>query len=311
MTATVLGRIDWSRSTDGDGNRDYKLKCLVECSSTSDGPAIVSIATGLPSIGSVWSFGGDYDPWAFCLPSLSITPVVTKEPGIYWTTEQTFSTKPIKRCQDQQVGNPLSEPQRISGSFLKYSKPAFKDRNGDPILSSSFEQIQGLERDYVRPTVSIEQNFPSSQLDILASAVNKLNDNYLWGLSKRKIKLTSVSWDRKYYGMCSAYYTRKLEFEVRFDGFDPYDIIDSGWMCLGGYWDRTVSPPVWTPYGWDKTNPYNFRMFMTHANQPTPVRISLDGNGNPNTDPSTPVFHDPIEIDDEYNFLSLGVPTYL
>src|SRR5690606_22693106 len=96
------------------------------------------------------------------------------------------------------------------------------DRYGNPIKSSSHEQFRGsnVEFDANRPTVWVDQNVSSLGLATFASMIDCVNDRPLWGLPKRRIKLSNVTWERKMYGTCRFYYTRKLEFDIRYDGFD-------------------------------------------------------------------------------------------
>ena len=57
MSATCLGRIDWSMDRDKEGHREYKLTTRVKTTAVTDGPYTVMNAAGLPSVGSVWAFG--------------------------------------------------------------------------------------------------------------------------------------------------------------------------------------------------------------------------------------------------------------
>jgi hypothetical protein len=204
----------------------------------------------------------------------------------------------------------LSEPQKVSGTFAVYTKEAEKDRLGKLILSSSHERIKGIEKKDVRPTVTIEQNTPALQLDSLSGAINKLNDGNLWGLTKRKVMLTNITWRRNVYGTCNYYYTRTLEFEVRFDGFDEKEVAQVGYKCRKGTWNNVTH--VWVPSALSAADPTNFDWYKEEWSQrPTPTRILLTANGDPLTDPTNPVFHAAIELYGEYNFLTLGIPTWL
>lgn len=225
MASVLLGLIDWELSRDRDGNRDYKAVWRVQ-SAFTDGPSIVANTPGLPAIGSTWNITGldgvDRDDFAFALPTLRVTPQVKGEKNQFWNVENTFSTRPTERCQDTSIEDPLLEPEKVSGSFVKFTQEKFKDKDGKPFLSSSFEQIRGsvVEFDDNRPTVRIEKNLLILPLNPIVEQVDTVNDSLMWGLDPRKIKLSNVSWQRKLFGICSFYFTVSYEFELDFDTFD-------------------------------------------------------------------------------------------
>lgn len=293
MSATAVGPLDWTLDKNQQG-RTYKLKWLVKADDYDDGPQTAMNASGLASIGAPWGYGNDDDPWALCLPIASSRPFYTNEKGIFWIVEQTFSTAPIRRCQDTEVEDPLQEPPNISGSYTRYVKEAQKDRNGAPIYNSSKELITGIEKDAGRPTVVIELNSLTLGLDVATEMQDTLNDAPLWDLSERKIKLTMPSWQRKIYGSCTFYYTRRFEFEIRFEGFDRDDIVDAGNKVFRG-----------SPFSLD--NPDNYIQYKDVNGENS--RVLLDGNGNPLTDINSPVYLPTIELYDESNFLTLGIPS--
>jgi len=297
MVATVMtGQRTWNLRRDDEGHREYTIVHQVRADAL-DGPAIIMQAGGLPSVGSTWNFDNDADPWAFCYPTMSISPRTSNEPNTLWTVEQKFSTKPLNRCQDDSIDNPLDEPDRISGGFTKLTKEADKDRHGDPIKSSSHEQVRGsaVQRDDNRPNVKIERNIPALPLGTFSEMVDTVNDAPLWGVSARCIKLSNVSWSRQLYGTCSFYYTVGYEFDVNFDTFDK-SLIDEGTMVL----DK----------GGNKDDPQDFIVYKDRNGENS--RVILNGNGaawdGTGTDgPGT------IEVQfyDESNFLLLGVPSSL
>jgi len=316
MSATVKGRIDWGLDRDNEGHRTYKLQSLVKCSSSLDGPATVMTASGLPSIGSFWAFGNETDPWAFCYPTMKVTPVNTGEPNIWWEVEQTFSTKPLNRCQDESVDDPLLEPPKISGSFARFQKEIERDRNNALIKSSSHEIVRGIEKDASRPQVNISFNSPILALDTISSMIDGVNSVPMWGLTTRKIKLTTVSWERKMNGLCNYYYTKNLQFEVRYEGWDVEDLVDKGFKCLRGKWNKSGTGDGAT-YSWeqdsglDPEDPDHFIVAKDANDENAPQETLLDGSGGRLTDPNSPVFLSTVELYHEYNFLEYGVPAVL
>lgn len=320
----------WNMVRDKEGHRDYDVIHLVISDLVGvDGPAAVLTTPGLPQIGDIWTFGNDIDTWAFCHPDARVTvheEVEGHKPRVY-AVMQRFSTRPMARCQDLSVEDPLLEPPRISGTFVKYTKEATKDKDGNQIKSSSHEVIRGpqVEFDHNRPAVRIEQNVADLELDVIASMVDTVNNAELWGLGARKIKLSNAPWERKFNGLCDLYFTRILEFDIDDNTFDK-TAVDEGTKALRGEWHNygTQANPNWL---WklepnvDKNNPAHFDQFLdTRGN---PGRTLLDGQGQPldftvpgtGTSTGTGALTTGAEIDVQYypesDFTQLGIPTDL
>jgi hypothetical protein len=236
MTATIIGNgkpVKRELVQDKDGHRDYDATFLVRIDDVDDGPEVIANVPGLPQTGSIWNFGNDSDPWAFCWPNLRVTKAPkadwNRQPQL-WEITRRWSTKPLNRCQDQSIGNPILEPQKLSGSFIKYAEMAHHDKDGNPILSSSFEKLP-VEFDANRPQVQIGQNVLSLELPLVAQMVDRVNNHTMWGLGLRRVKLSDFSWERKLYGLCNYYYTRRFVFDINFNTFDK-TIADAGHMVL-------------------------------------------------------------------------------
>lgn len=319
MTATLVpgyfgtGRVGWEGERDNEGHRTYPLLHRVKAD-LQDGPNTVMNCPGLPSIGSPWNFGNDLDVWAFCQPYMKVTPDQQKagEASAYWIVEQRFSTRPISRCQDTQIEDPLLEPDRISGNSVKYTVEASYDRFGNPIISSSWERFRGpqVEFDANRAAIRIEQNVADLEWSTVTAMLDTVNDATLWGYGARQVKLSSTSFERHRYGTCNFYYTRIFDFDVARDGFDR-EIPDEGTKVLWGHWEFNA----WvldtiagiTP---QQTNPQHFMQFKDRAGEN--CRTPLDGLGKPFDASGTgvqPSFS--LEYYPESNFLLLGIPSSL
>src|SRR4051812_38268473 len=324
MAAKAVGRYQPTASRDTEGQRIYKVKYLVETDSADEGPATVLRATGLPQKGEQWAFGSDVDEWAYCQWDAEVAPhVVTDEPTTLWEVSLTFSSKPpaTNRCQDEQVSDPLLQPPKISGSFIKSTEEKTEDRFGNPIRNSAHEMIRGpkVEFDDSRPQIKIEQNIPDINLPLLYSMRNTLNSVPMWGLPPRSILLSEVSFQRLYYGQCMVYYTRSLTFDVKvktvpvplanisdyevipglsfFTGVGSptfaiglvgdweRDILDEGGKVLHGELDATTG--TWTTLNFpdgtvpDPKNPAHFIRYLD--SQGHPMRVILNGAGIPAT----------------------------
>lgn len=323
MTAQLVGtfgRMGWDGKVDTEGHREYHITFLVKAD-VLDGPQVVMNTPGLAPIGFFWAYGNDWDPWAICRPDRKIAIHQEKkgDPNRFWTVEQTFSTKPTGRCQDTTIEDPLLEPPKVSGGFVKYTEEATHDRWGAAIKSSSHEMLRGpnVEFDHNRPTVRIEQNVSLLQLNVFSAMVDTVNDDWLWGLSARKIKLSNASWTRKVLGVCDYYFTRVFEFDVDFRTFDR-DLVDEGTKAFGRI-KSDSNPPDWEiPAGWDRCNPLHYTRYKDQTGEN--ARVLLDGNGNPlqtagslctGTGEGTGLTTIHVEYYDESNFLLLGIPTVL
>lgn len=333
MTALVLedpnltnrrGILDWSLDRDEDGHRTYTVKHLVGTTDYSDGPQTVLVASGLPNIGAFWDYGNDLDGWAFCTPQRKVQKFRGIKEGhkhAFWEVTSYFTTKrDSKRCQDESIEDPLLEPDRISGSFVKYTKEVMKDKDGNRIKTSSHELIRGpqVEFDHNRPTVTIEQNVADLGLETFSQMIDTVNDATLWGLGSRKIKLSNVSWSRQVYGTCDYYYTRSFEFDVDYNGFDR-EVLDEGTKVLNGHWttDQTgtgtglASTWVLDDIDGAAPNPDNPQHFIRYKDRNGEnTRVVLDGNGQPLDGADAPVYFT-IRYYSESNFLSLGIPLTL
>ena len=332
MSAAVQGKqITWSLTRDAEGHRTYKITHLVKAA-TLDGPQVVMVAAGLPTTGSIWSFDNDSDPWAFCLPTLNVAIYSEKKgsPNKFWTVENTFSTKPKERCQDESIEDPLLEPMEIGCSFVKNTQEITKQRanhsdpalSGQPIKSSSHEMIRGpqVEFDFNRAVVQIGQNVAILGLEEFTEMIDTLNDDTLWGLATRKVKLSNVTWSRKVYGVCNFYYTRNFDFDIDFKTFDR-TVRDEGTKALNGHWPSGDCDDG----GWildnvcgvapDKDNPQHFNRYKDRNGEN--ARVILDGDGEPATsfeiDGTGEGVAAEIEVEhyEESNFLLLGIPTSL
>jgi len=322
MSATALDgdsnlrRVAWRLERNREGHRTYHVTWCVSAD-VSDGPSVIMSATGLPAIGSTWNYGGA-DSFAYCLPTMNVTHAPGVPPGHparLWHVEQTFSTIPMKRCQDESIEDPLLEPQDVSGSFVKYTQEITTDRYGTLLKTSSHQPLQGPDVEFPagNPTVRVSQNVAALGLSTFASMYLTVNDDTLWGLATRTILLSNVSWQRLIYGTCDYYYKRTFDFDIDYGTWDR-QTPDYSNMCIKGDWNRKVDPPVWTEAsGVDEDNPQDFMRFKDVNGEN--CRVLLNGYGRPlsgsgtGTGTGDDIVYIDIEHFDESNFLTLGIPT--
>lgn len=280
---------DITASRDREGHREYKVQHLLRAASVNDTPASAWFASGLPRPGDQYHFGNDVDAWAFCLPEGTLRRHDTKpgEPFQYLLAEQTFSTKPpegkFSRCNDNPIEDPLLEPAKIDGGSAKYQEEAAEDRFGFPILSSSHEQIRGpqVEFDKNRATLKIEQNVVSfASIAAAYELLDTVNAVVIWGFAYRCVKLSAVTWQRKFYGRCYKYFTRILEFDTNRDTFDR-TLLDEGTKVLHGKWGTSGAWILLDIDGAspDPDNPQHFDRFQDRNGNV--CRVILNGAGLP------------------------------
>lgn len=286
MTCRLHGKHRvWGGGADDEGYRTYGITWIVNCG-RKDGPANVMQTPGLPLPGALWQFEDDIDVWAFCYPWMEVEHLAQKEgdPSEWWAVKQKFSTKPMKRCQDERVENPILEPPKISGGHSRYTHEATHDRHGRMILTSSLERYKGndVEFDRNRPTFKMEQNVATLGQDVYVPMVDTVNDSPIWGFNERCVKLSTAYFERNVYGKCGYYYTRHFEFEVNHASFDKI-LPDEGTRVLSGHWDIREKTSVGVGYGCKITiraaNAGGSLTFVTLAEDPSDTTKVLGGAG--------------------------------
>ena len=226
------GPIKFSGGMDDEGHREYKVTYLVtddagqSSGDKQNGPAAAMKTPGLPAVGATYAYGSgaEFDLYAWRKPGMEVEEYGSHEPGDFpyqFAVTVTFSTKPRKRDQERpnnspEITDPLLEPQKVNGSFLRQTEQGLVDRFGKPIRNSAWEQIQGQanEWDSGLPTVTISQNRALLEFPLVSSLLHSLNASPLWGFPVRSIKLSQFSWEKHYGKLSSVYYTRNFTFEI-------------------------------------------------------------------------------------------------
>lgn len=282
-TRLLPGPRKWSMTRDGDGHRNYKITFRIQCAVT-DGPTNALLTPGLPVPGAVWAVDGDYDPWAFCHFDAEVEQESPEgEPNEYFDLTFLFTTKPLRRCADQHFEDPLLEPQIISGGFSNHQLEGVDDRFGNTIENSAHELVQGPTNEWEvsYPIVRIKQNVAVLQLPLLKAMIDHVNVEPLWGMERREVRLNSVSYEQKFYGTCSYYWERHLEFHIK-DGTFDRNLRDLSNKVLNGHWDLLSGDWVLDKIGGkspDPNDPTHFIDFPDRNNNP--IRGILNGKGVP------------------------------
>jgi hypothetical protein len=246
----MVGRLDWKASQTDEGHREYDIDFLIHTDDPNDGPYTIGSSGVGYYPGTIWNFGNDLDIWAYCQPNVTVTPLVTGEKSNYWKLSQKFSTKANNRDQQDPPGNPLLEPPEVSGSFVKYTREAVEDKDGKAIRSSSLERFKGasVERDDSRHSITIKKNIPTLPLATWRTMMDTTNSHSMWGLPANTVKLSNISWAKKYYGtnLLSFYYAVTYEFDITFESFTR-KILDEGTRTLKAGGDAQ-DPKDFVPY---------------------------------------------------------------
>jgi len=294
MSASVIhtdDRLEWTGDQNKEGHRDFWITYKVETTDYADGPDTVLDASGLPLVGSIYNEGNDLNIWAYCRAERRAKQLQQRggEKSKYWTVRCLFSTKPMDRCQDTPIEDPLLEPAKISGNFQKETRIYDVDRNGNAIETAAHQLLPETDREFrdSHPTVVISVNTSSLGLSTFASMVNTVNSATLWGMTARKILLSDVHWERKIQGSCVYYYTITLHFEIASNGFDK-TVKAKGTHVLDDEGDVALNTD--TP------------------GNPVETFINASGKAVNTADDAEEIT---IERYSESNFLTLGIPTTL
>jgi hypothetical protein len=306
MAGTIVGIHSWGPlERDDNGHRTYSATIKIKTDDPGDGPATVLQTPGLPLVGSYWVFGLDVDIYAYCTPYARVYSQMEGqgEPDTHWHLDLRFTTKPMYRCNDTTIENPLNEPIMLAGGFNPYREEAIFDRNGDILIMSSLERMTGpsVEIEKGRPVVNISFNTTEVPLALIAQMMDTgaVNDATLWGLPPRCVRLAEMTWQRFLYGSCTYYYRVNYTFEVKFNTWNRF-IVDQGTKCKR--FDAPLGPdnPMITP-----NNPLTGKPDVFFLNGDGLIVFVDQG------DPLSNVWIWEKELEYEYNFLLLDIPAIL
>lgn len=344
----------WSGKITQEGHREYTLVVRTK-GGLGDGPASHMVTPGLPTPGSIWLYENVLDPWAWCDGSDDCQPVDGGDNrATFYDHTYQFSTRPRgekagkgdkpaekQKCANMTIQNPLAEPPGTSGGFVRGTIEATRakiDGTEKKLRYTSFEPIIGpqAEFDDSHFTVTVTQNVPSLQMALVSSMRDHVSDAALWDLPVRSWKLSEFSWERKLYGVCFFYYTRRFVFEGKtrpelspgtgtptgtlLGGWDR-EIPDWSNKCLHGKWDRTIAAAGqgcrWVVQNFADGTAPDFENPNHYDVIPSPkgggnirAYLSQSTPGAPATDEAD-IKKLEIKYYQEANFLLLGIPTVL
>jgi hypothetical protein len=320
MTARLIGLKNQTMDRDDEGHRTYDLTWHYRTDDYLDGPeTVLQMVNTLHPVGSAYVEGNDYDPWAFRTPELTIAPhrdIREGDPCADWLVNSKFTTKPMFRCNDTQIENPLLEPVAISGDFVHVSREQKTDRNGKPLLHVNYEPMIGpeVEEKISYPAITLSFNSATLPISLINLLINKVNDAPLWGLPKRCVRFTDCKWERILYGVCFYYFKMTYTFETNFETFDKF-------IPAVGY--KTLLPGSF-PF---LQGSYAVQKDVLGENEGSVILNSVGGLADPDKPPlivnGSNVVENPLtgsilgpliqrrEIAKEGNLLLLGIPSTL
>lgn len=308
------GPIKKSASANKEGERKYEVTYLVE-TGTGDGPlvAVVGLTTALSlTVGtSFYNVDGESDAYALLTHAYKVEKhSAPEEKGAYWKVTlywETITAEGSDRDPTNPVQNPLNDPVKISGTFSKGTRKVSRDRTNTLIKNTSHDPIY-VDKDEARPTVRIEKNVSTLPLSSITNLINNVNSVLMWGLSARKIKFSSASWTKKYWGT-TVYYTLVYEFEINTDTFDRSDIPDRNNKHIRGTWKGKADNFLFTADATaDVANAEDFQVWVDHRGRYKEGYLN-QSTGVPS---NTQALIDTIELYSETDLVTnLGLPSSL
>lgn len=272
MTWTITA-VDVSTSADNEGHRTHSVtfRAVTDDTTKKSYSAWLAVATQYPP-GTPYSLLGESDSWAFAQrPSRARAEKATNRKS--YLVDVDFSTKPAEKCSNHNVENPLDEPVKISGSFVRATKVVTQDRLGEQLANSADEPwIPAAEIDDSRDTLIIEANTAGINLQQRGQARDKVNETPIWGLQPRAAKLSQWQWSIQKYGQCNLYVVNRLEFEINMDLWNDARL-DEGFRIKDGV---------------DADGNTKYKTLMDGQDQPLREPRLLDGQGDllgPNANP--------------------------
>lgn len=302
-----------SLTTDEKFHRTYTTVYQV-FATTDEGPFSVGSAGGLPGYGLSYAFGNDIDLWAFC-KNIQVQPNPTRvkhrgAEAYKWLVTVTHSTIPSDHNPGQSRENPLNDPKVISGSFVGYTRPTWRDKNDDPVVNSAKDPYVPPEQvDDAYDTLRISYNTANINLGQRAQFRGSVNSTSIWGLGVRQAKLTRWDYSVQYAGNSLAYIRHDFEFLISWQEHPASADICSGTAdAIGWYTTLPNSGYAYYPGG---TLTRKNRVPFTSEDQleSTPQKLACDGDeAAPDSDQKYNVFE--LEIEKDFNTIP-GMPNPL
>lgn len=201
-----------------DLSRTYTARWRVVTNSRNDGPRTILSAAGLPKYGDPFAFGSDTDSNATVRSASASLESVDATLRSYIVTLQYSSRGGSADPQDNASDDPTDWGWKISGDADVFMKAPETDIDGRALVNLVEEPFV-VEIEDPQPTLILEKNTKTISLTQWAQAQKKVNQNDIWGLPKRTVKLKKWAFAFAYTGPNQAYVQNRFEVGVNFSGF--------------------------------------------------------------------------------------------
>lgn len=291
MTVT---RVDYlgteNTSSDSTGERSFVSTYQVITDSLLDGAIIARDATGIPFVNATLNAQDIFDNGVFA-DAYSVGYKDREASRLVWIVTVTFTSNPRRR-NDTYEDDPVNQAPIISGGGVRFSTIVEQDRDGNPLVNSVNDIITGIEKDDDRPSLRIQKNFQTIDLNQFAEYSNSLNDATFFGLSAGKWKLSHPRWEQRFRGNSTPFYAVTFEFESK----------SETWAC--SKYDRGH-------YYLDAQG--NKKRFTDSGGIVQSSPQNLDGTGSPQPGNLLPADapNSPFDLYAEKDFSALNIPTSL
>lgn len=297
MSVTRVNAIAVTATNTEDLHREYHVTYRVICDSTADGPVTVLNAGNLPRYGEQFSYNSDTDAFATCR-FVGNCRMEKFEEGSQrsWLVDASYSTRGSNRDPSDQPGKPLDWAWKVSGNYGTGQKYSQKDKTGRALVNSAqepFEDVPPIDDQLL--LLTLEKNLPTISLTQWADSRGKVNDDTLWGLAARRVKLVQWSWQPQWTGAGAAYVACKWDVAINLDGY-YYEPLDQGFRELVGF---------------DNANKAIYEPIKVMGELPSKP-VLLNGAGERLNAAFDPVYFDglggnpdPFEIEEEYDLNSI------
>lgn len=253
-----------------DGERRYIKTYRVLTNSANDGPLIVQSAAGVERYGFPYSYGNESDAGAI---AVEIDAALERDDASHrvWLVPVVFKTQSVSGGETSltdrgaRIDHPLKRPVIWTGSFVEYMRQTSRDADGEPMRNSANDLLPVFQRDDSRPQITAQKNLARLDLATWASYRDTINEDRIWGLAPKTLKVKQISWQTERWGRLK-YFVVSYVFEVNFSGWRE-SREDVGWRA-------------WSSASW-KTSPASYKLTRITDDDGFPLvdPTYLDGNG--------------------------------
>ncbi len=195
-----------------------------------------------------------------------------------------------------QVDNPLAEPADVEFGVSYRSMARSHDINGNAIVNSLGDPIDGVECELADGSIVITRNEPEFQRNVYGDFVNSINSGFWEGFSPRTVRCMAITGQRRFFtnmGTNQEYWVVRYEFNSRL----PVSILQTnGTPAVASQWDALVM----------NTSFFNGAgvRFTDAGGKDRPYETPIDGAGNEVATPRFIAY--PLYLEMDFNDLGLN-----